>query len=35
MRAGDPHAVNVWAGTGFRLAEPAPVAAIVDKLTGG
>ncbi len=35
VRAGDPHGVNVWAGTGFRLAEPAPVAAIVDKLAGG
>lgn len=33
VRAGDPHGVNVWAGTGFRLAEPAPVAAIVEKLT--
>ena len=35
VRAGDPHGVNVWAGTGFRLAEPAPAAAIVDKLAGG
>lgn len=35
VRAGDPHGVNVWAGTGFRLAEPAPVAAIIEKLTGG
>lgn len=33
-RAGDPHAVNVWAGTGYRQAEAAPVAVIVDKLTG-
>jgi nitronate monooxygenase len=34
VRAGDPHAVNVWAGTGYRQAEAAPVAAIVEKLTG-
>lgn len=34
VRAGDPHGVNIWAGTGFRLAEPAPVAAIIEKLTG-
>jgi nitronate monooxygenase len=30
--AGDPGAVNVWAGTGFRHAEAAPVAAIIEKL---
>lgn len=35
VRAGDPQGVNVWAGTGFRLAEPGPVAAIVEKLAGG
>ncbi|RZT26210.1 nitroalkane oxidase [Mycobacterium sp. BK558] len=35
VRAGDPHGVNIWAGTGFRLAEPGPVAAIIAKLTGG
>ncbi len=35
VRAGDPHGTNVWAGTGFRLAEPGPVAAIIEKLTGG
>ena len=34
VRAGDPHAVNVWAGTGFRQAESAPVAAIMEKLMG-
>lgn len=34
VRAGDPHGTNIWAGTGFRLAEPAPVAAIMEKLTG-
>ncbi|MGB7509288.1 MAG: nitronate monooxygenase [Mycobacterium sp.] len=33
VRAGDPQAVNVWAGTGFRQAEAAPVAAIIEKLT--
>lgn len=35
VRAGDPHGVNIWAGTGFRLAEPGPVAAIIEKLTAG
>ena len=35
VRAGDPHGTNIWAGTGFRLAEPGPVAAIIEKLTGG
>ena len=34
VRAGDPHGTNIWAGTGFRLAEPGPVAAIIEKLTG-
>lgn len=34
VRAGDPHGVNVWAGTGFRKAEAAPVAAIIEKLSG-
>ena len=33
VRAGDPHAVNVWAGTGFRHAKAAPVAEIVKSLT--
>jgi nitronate monooxygenase len=33
VRAGDPHAVNVWAGTGFRAALAAPVAEIVGTLT--
>ena len=33
-RAGDPQAVNVWAGTGYRQAEAAPVAAIIEKLMG-
>ncbi len=33
VRAGDPHGTNIWAGTGFRLAEPGPVAAIIEKLT--
>lgn len=34
VRAGDPHAVNVWAGTGFRQAQTGSVAAIIDALTG-
>lgn len=33
VRAGDPHGTNIWAGTGFRLAESAPAAAIIEKLT--
>jgi nitronate monooxygenase len=32
VRAGDPHGVNVWAGTGFRDAKAAPVAEIVENL---
>lgn len=32
-RAGDPHAVNVWAGTGFRSTSAAPVAEIMRGLT--
>jgi nitronate monooxygenase len=32
VRAGDPHAVNVWAGTGFRRAVAAPVAEIMATL---
>ncbi|TRW80898.1 nitronate monooxygenase [Mycolicibacterium sp. 018/SC-01/001] len=35
VRAGDPHGTNVWAGTGYRLAEPGPVAAIFEKLRAG
>jgi nitronate monooxygenase len=33
VRAGDPHGVNVWAGTGFRRAQAGPVAEIMRKLT--
>jgi nitronate monooxygenase len=33
MRAGDPHAVNVWAGTGFRNAKAATVVDIMQGLT--
>jgi nitronate monooxygenase len=32
VRAGDPQAVNVWAGTGFRNATAAPVADIINGL---
>jgi nitronate monooxygenase len=32
VRAGDPHATNVWAGTGFRHAKTAPVAEIMAAL---
>ena len=32
VRIGDPHAVNVWAGTGFRHAKAAPVAEIIRDL---
>jgi nitronate monooxygenase len=33
VRAGDPHAVNVWAGTGFRQAGTGSVADIMGRLT--
>jgi nitronate monooxygenase len=33
VRAGDPHAVNVWAGTGFRNAQTGSVAEIMATLT--
>jgi len=33
VRAGDPHAVNVWAGTGYRQARSATVAEIMRSLT--
>ena len=32
VRAGDPQAVNVWAGTGFREARPGTVAEIMRNL---
>jgi nitronate monooxygenase len=32
-RAGDPQAVNVWAGTGYRQAKAATVADIFSGLT--
>ncbi|AFM18536.1 2-nitropropane dioxygenase-like enzyme [Mycolicibacterium chubuense NBB4] len=35
VRAGDPHGVNIWAGTGFRRAEAAPAATIISKLADG
>ncbi|PRC42518.1 2-nitropropane dioxygenase [Mycobacterium sp. ITM-2017-0098] len=34
VRAGDPQAVNVWAGTGFRQAQTGSVADIIGALTG-
>jgi nitronate monooxygenase len=33
VREGDPHATNVWAGTGFKNARAASVAAIIGELT--
>ena len=33
VRAGDPQAVNVWAGTGFQLARAGSVAGIMAELT--
>lgn len=33
VRAGDPHATNLWAGTGFQKARPASVAAIMEGLS--
>jgi len=35
VRAGDPHATNVWAGTGFKKAGAAPVATIMGELSCG
>lgn len=32
VAAGDPHATNVWAGTGWRAARPGPVAKIMAGL---
>jgi len=33
VRAGDPQAVNIWAGTGYRQARAGTVAEIVSSLT--
>jgi nitronate monooxygenase len=33
VRAGDPHATNIWAGTGFRHAKAAALAEIMAGLT--
>jgi nitronate monooxygenase len=33
IRAGDPHGVNIWAGTGFRAATAGPVAEIMRMLS--
>ena len=33
VRAGDPHGVNVWAGTGWQKAQSGPVAEIMRQLT--
>ena len=35
VAAGDPEAVNVWAGTGFRHAQIGSVADIIDTVVGG
>lgn len=35
VRAGDAEGVSVWAGTGHRQAEAAPVAAIIGQLNDG
>jgi nitronate monooxygenase len=32
VRAGDPHGVNVWAGTSYRTAKAGPVAEIIAAL---
>ena len=34
VRAGDPHATNVWAGTGFKKARAGSAATIVAELSG-
>jgi nitronate monooxygenase len=31
----DPERVNLWAGTGFRSARPAPAGEILSALAGG
>jgi nitronate monooxygenase len=31
---GDPEAMSLWAGTGWRSARPVPVADVLDDLTG-
>jgi nitronate monooxygenase len=33
VRAGDPEAVNVWAGTGWKVARSGSVAEIISSLT--
>ena len=33
VRAGDPHATNIWAGTGFKSIKTGPVAEIIKDLT--
>jgi nitronate monooxygenase len=33
VRAGDPHAINIWAGTGFRKARTGSVASIMEALS--
>ena len=33
VRAGDPHATNIWAGTGFRKAKAGSVADIMGELS--
>ncbi|MCH9667287.1 MAG: nitronate monooxygenase [Actinomycetia bacterium] len=34
VRAGDPRAASMWAGTGYRRARSAPAAAIIEMLAG-
>jgi nitronate monooxygenase len=33
--AGDPERVNLWAGTGYRLARPGPAGAVIAQLVAG
>jgi hypothetical protein len=33
--AGDPEYVNLWAGTGYRLVQPRPVAETFADLASG
>jgi nitronate monooxygenase len=33
--AGDPEAVHLWAGTGYRSARAEPVANVLGRLAGG
>ncbi len=35
VAAGDPERINLWAGTGYRAAQPGPVAGVIAALAAG